>query len=233
MYEKAVSWELDALAAVSHGPPSPHYTPLLNDFTISGKGSSGSHLCFVMPLYGGDVKAMWKLRTTRFPVSLAKRIALHLLRGLAHAHECGVVHTDLKHDNIFFTTSMKANDIERWLTENPSRRHPPEVSHDGVMQAAVSQPLPTISEEEAFKATYVLGDFGTGMPISFRIPVDQRPDSRTSAQPSRLHSNQTITTPPLRAPESFLGAEWDKPADIWSFGCLVSHPLRYSSVKIL
>ena len=169
MYERAVSWEPDALAAVSHGPPSPHYTPLLNEFTISGKGSSGSHLCFVMPLYGGDVKAMWKSRTTRFPVALAKRIALHLLRGLAHAHDCGVVHTDLKHDNIFFTTSMKTNDIERWLTDNPPRRHPPEVSYDGVIQAAVSQPLPMISEEEAFKATYVLGDFGTGMPISFRI----------------------------------------------------------------
>jgi serine/threonine-protein kinase SRPK3 len=39
-----------------------------------------------------------------------------------------------------------------------------------------------------------------------------------------MHSNRTITTPPLRPPESFLGAEWDKPADIWSFGCLVSHP---------
>jgi serine/threonine protein kinase len=41
------------------------------------------------------------------------------------------------------------------------------------------------------------------------------------AQPSNLHANRTITTLLLRAPESYLGAEWDKPADIWSFGCLV------------
>ena len=41
------------------------------------------------------------------------------------------------------------------------------------------------------------------------------------AQPSGLHDNRTIAIPPLRAPESFLGGEWDKPADIWAFGCLV------------
>lgn len=163
MYERAVMWEPEALEALSYGPPSPHYTPLLNKFTIPGKGSSGSHLCYVFPLYGGDVRALSKSRTTRFPLPLAKRIALHLLRGLAHAHGRGVVHTDLKHDNVFFTTSMKTSDVERWLTEEPPRRHPPETSYDGVVQAAVSQHLPMISEEEALEATYVLGDFGTGM----------------------------------------------------------------------
>jgi serine/threonine protein kinase len=69
-----------------------------------------------MPVYGGDVRALVKARTTALPLPLAKRIALHLLRGIAHAHERRIVHTDIKHD-IFFSTTMTADDIEAWVTK--------------------------------------------------------------------------------------------------------------------
>ncbi|KXN81833.1 Serine/threonine-protein kinase SKY1 [Leucoagaricus sp. SymC.cos] len=109
---------------------------------------------------------------------------------------------------------MSADDIEAWMMKEPSQRHTPEASYDGVVQAAVSQPLPMISEDEAMRATYLLADFGC-------------------AQPSGLHANRTITSLPLRPPEVFLEAEWDKPADIWTFGCLIfelvtsKHLFRY------
>ncbi|KAG9227124.1 hypothetical protein CCMSSC00406_0010228 [Pleurotus cornucopiae] len=128
-------------------------------------------------------------------------VALHLLRGLAFAHGRHIVHTDLKADNILFTTGSTREDIDKWVTGDPPRRNPPEMSSDGIVQSAVSQPMNLPSEEEASKATYVLSNFG-------------------SAQPSNLHANRTITTPQHRAPE-VLGGEWDKPADIWAFRCLV------------
>ncbi|KAF8323237.1 kinase-like protein [Clavulina sp. PMI_390] len=202
LYEKAVTWEADAFRLLSYQPRSPHCTPLLNEFTVEGKGSSGSHMCFVMPVYGGDVKALQRSRPAHFPLPLAKRISLHLLRGLAHMHERGVVHTDLKHDNIFYTTTKTSEDIEEWMANDPPRRNEPEFSDDGVMQSAVSQPLPIISEEEVLQATYVLGDFGV-------------------AHPSKLHPNREVSPVALRSPEVYLGAGWDKPTDIWSFGCLV------------
>jgi len=149
VYERAVIWEAEALRLVSQLPTSLHCTQLLDEFTIPGKGSAGSHMCFVTPVYGGDVKVLIEARRTALPLPLARRIALHLLRGIAHAHERGIVHTDLKHCNIFFPTTMTADDIEAWVTKEPSRRHAPEVSHDGAVQAAVSQPLPMISEDEA------------------------------------------------------------------------------------
>ena len=162
MYERAVVWEADALRLLSYRPTSPHCTLLLDEFTIPGKGSAGSHMCFVMPVYGGDVKALVEARKTPLPLPLAKRIVLHLLRGIAHVHERDVVHTDIKHDNIFFSTTVTTDDIEAWVTKEPSRRHAPEASQDGVVQAAVSQPLPMISEGEAMQATYLLADFGCG-----------------------------------------------------------------------
>ena len=163
LYERVSLWEAEALRLASQPPPSPHCAQLLDEFTIPGKGSAGSHMCFVMPVYGGDVKALVHARTTALPFPLAKRIVLHLLRGIVHAHERGIVHTDLKHDNIFFSTTMSTEDIEALVTKEPSRRHPPELAHDGVLQSAVSQPLPMISEDEAMRATYLLADFGCGM----------------------------------------------------------------------
>ncbi|KAI0691542.1 kinase-like domain-containing protein [Earliella scabrosa] len=102
----------------------------------------------------------------------------------------------------FFETPLAGADIEEHIKRDPPRRHPQEDSHDGFVQAAESQPLPMLSEDDALRVNYIFGDFG-----------------RT--QPSRLHSNHTIAAAALRSPEVYLGAPWDKPAEIWSFGCLV------------
>ncbi|KAG9227128.1 hypothetical protein CCMSSC00406_0010232 [Pleurotus cornucopiae] len=200
IYERGVTWEADALRLLSYTPQSEHCVELLDEFTMLGRGSAGSHLCFVMPFYGGDTRTLLKSRSSSFPLPLAKRIILHLLRGIAFAHERRIVHTDIKLDNILFTTSATNEDIEKWIENDPPRRNPPEMSPDGVLQSAVSQPMTAPSEQEALQATYVLSDF---------------------AQPSKLHNDRQITSLLLRPPEALLGGEWDTPADIWTFGCLV------------
>ena len=219
LVERGAACEPTVLQLISRQPTSPHCTLLLDEFTTPGQGSAGQHLCFVMPVYGGNVKAMAKARTTRLPFPLVKRIVLHLLRGIAHTHGHGVVHTDIKPDNILFSTTMTTDDIEAWVAKEPSRRHAPEASHDGMVQAAVSQPLPMISEEEAMQATYVLADFGCGM--GFYQTFLSRHSQQIPAEPTDLHGYHTISPRALRPPEVFLGAAWDMPVDIWTFGCLV------------
>lgn len=196
MYERAVVWEADAFRLVSYLPISPYCAELLDEFTIPGKGSAGSHMCLVMPVYGGDVKALVEGWPTALPLPIAKRIVLHLLRGIAHLHERGIVHTDIKHDNIFFSTTMTADDIEAWMTREPSRRHAPEASADGVVQAAVSQPLPMISEDEAMRATYLLADFGSGKSFyrTFSTQILIPDFSTTVGPPSQPNDHITPST---------------------------------------
>ncbi|KAF4591315.1 hypothetical protein EYR40_009918 [Pleurotus pulmonarius] len=201
LHERKMAWEEEALKRLTFPSESDNCVHILEYFTMKGRGSAGSHLCFAMPLYGGDVGSLIQSRTSPSPLPLVKRILLHLLRGIAFAHERGIVHTDLKFDNVLFTTPATTRDIEKWIKEDPPRRNPPELSSDGVIRSAVSQPMKLPSEEEALRATYVLADFGCALP-------------------SGRHAHCNITPVLLRAPEVLLGGEWDTPADIWSFGCL-------------
>lgn len=141
-------------------PSSRHCLKLESHFTIPGKGSSENHICLVTQLLGGDVRRLQGREP--FTLPLAKHILLHILRGIAHAHRCGVVHTDLKHDNIFFDNVLSVDEIVNLLKFAPSRRHEPEMSYDGTVSSAVSQPSPMPTLEQAMKRTFVLADFGSG-----------------------------------------------------------------------
>ncbi|OBZ71880.1 Serine/threonine-protein kinase SRPK, partial [Grifola frondosa] len=192
--------EFETLKRVSSPPLTSHcLRGLISSFTLPGKGSAGQHLC-LPPRSSVETK-----HNQPFPLPVAKRI-LHLLRGTAHAHSRGVVHTDLKHYNIFFDADMSIDDFDTLLMSDPPCPHPVEASQDGLSQAAVSQPpllIPTL--QKAMQRTFVMADFGTIF----------------TAQPIADHITDEITAQPLRPPEIMIGGPWNEKADIWTFGCLV------------
>ncbi|KAJ4490068.1 kinase-like domain-containing protein [Lentinula aciculospora] len=191
-------WELEALQRVA---ASSHCLHLPNEFTHPGKGSAGHHFCLVTSVYGGDVKSLW-VQHQNFPLPLSKRILLHTLRGIAYAHSKGVIHTDLEHDNIFFTSLLSRHGI---LASDPSRRNPLEASLDGVVSSAVAQPFPIPSLDDAMKCEYLIADFGSGTYQSSSVAF-------VSLSRSLIHRAQLFDKPkeaeatalPLRAPEVLL-----------------------------
>ncbi|KAG0703067.1 kinase-like protein [Suillus ampliporus] len=202
MIRKRMIRELDTHRQVS-SPSNPHCLQLLSDFTIPGKGSSGEHICLVTRILGGHVSKLCEYHSRiSLPLPFVKRILLHALRGITHAHSHGVAHTDLRFENIFFDAHVSNSDIDKLLESDPSRRHPPEESYDGMMQAAVSQPLPMPTLQEAMGGTFVLASFHHAQPI-----CDQ--------------SLNMFSVCVLRPPEIFIEGPWNEKVDIWTFGCLL------------
>lgn len=72
----------------------PHIAPLLDS------GETDYLLWFVMPYVSGDTLRQLLRRERMLPVERAVRVAAEVLEALAHAHEQGFAHRDIKPDNI-------------------------------------------------------------------------------------------------------------------------------------
>jgi len=72
----------------------PHIAPLLDS------GESDYLLWFVMPFVPGETLRQVVRRERMLPIDRAVRIATEVLDALAHAHEHGLAHRDIKPDNI-------------------------------------------------------------------------------------------------------------------------------------
>ncbi|KAF8903653.1 kinase-like protein [Gymnopilus junonius] len=86
-------------------PQSPgyhHVCRLLDDFTL--KGPNGNHTCLVLEAMGLSVLDVYHVLRGPMPLPLLKRVSKHLLSALSYLHdECGIIHTDIKGDNILMT----------------------------------------------------------------------------------------------------------------------------------
>jgi serine/threonine protein kinase len=124
------------------------------------------HICLVTDVMGGDVRSLLRdilAKHKAMPFPLAKRILWHTLRGIAYMHRCGVIHTDLRSDNIVFDASTTTDDFASLAAADPPQLNPPEYSWECTVQTAVSQPLSLPSISEAITRTFLVADFGSGV----------------------------------------------------------------------
>ncbi len=87
-----------------------------NCVRIEELGTSGDgRLYLVMEHLEGISLAGLIGREQRLPIGRALRIAAHVLRGLSHAHGAGVLHRDLKPDNVFLARVNGDEDFAKIL----------------------------------------------------------------------------------------------------------------------
>ena len=81
---------------------SPHILPMLDSGEAGDPRDpgAGSLLYYIMPYVEGDSLRGRLAREGVFPVSEAMRLLRDVVEGVAHAHRRGVVHRDIKPDNV-------------------------------------------------------------------------------------------------------------------------------------
>jgi serine/threonine-protein kinase len=85
--------EIQVAANLQH----PHIVPLLS------AGQAGNFLYYTMPLVEGESLRERLVRGGELPVRIGVRILGEVARALAYAHRHGIVHRDIKPDNILLT----------------------------------------------------------------------------------------------------------------------------------
>ncbi|KAF5391965.1 hypothetical protein D9757_003287 [Collybiopsis confluens] len=198
--------ELDILQQLAAAPDDTGYcTKLLDHFYHRGIEEDGGHLCLALRLEQASLTAVWD-RSMGLPVAIVKRLIRHILRGLSRLHAGGIVHTDLKPENIMIATSTELTPqaLDDWVAEHPARVYPPMQSLTKVIiKAFISEKLPFPSIENLAQCDFAVGDLSH----------------------SQIVDNQTtddIVPLTLRPPEVMLGGAWTPSVDIWTLGALAS-----------
>jgi serine/threonine protein kinase/Flp pilus assembly protein TadD len=85
--------EIETVARLQH----PHI------LTVHDSGETAGQLWFTMPFVDGENLRDRLRREPQLPVESALRIATEAARALQYAHDHGVIHSDIKHENLLLT----------------------------------------------------------------------------------------------------------------------------------
>src|SRR4051812_18574819 len=106
--------EANAAARLSHRAIVRTFDLLELDATGDSKGAPVA-LGLVMELLQGETLGDLLAKRTKLPLEEALDIAIPVCSALAHAHRAGVVHRDLKPDNIFVATDVDGEAMPKVL----------------------------------------------------------------------------------------------------------------------
>ncbi|TFK63185.1 kinase-like protein [Pluteus cervinus] len=107
-------------------PGRSHVISFLDHFRH--KGPNGTHVCMVFEVLGENLLGLIKRHQNKgVPMYLVKQIAKQILLGLDYMHRCcGVIHTDLKPENVLICIDDVESIIENELAQSSaSQSNPP------------------------------------------------------------------------------------------------------------
>ena len=128
-------------------PGRRHVVSLLDSF--EHKGPNGVHVCMVFEVLGENLLGLIKRWNHRgIPMALVKQITKQVLLGLDYLHrECGIIHTDLKPENVLIEIGDVEHIVKTFVKEEPGKKDDKEDNRNGRRRRRTlitgSQPLPS------------------------------------------------------------------------------------------
>ncbi|KAL2005140.1 hypothetical protein VTN00DRAFT_2990 [Thermoascus crustaceus] len=128
-------------------PGRKHVVSLLDSF--EHKGPNGVHVCMVFEVLGENLLGLIKRWNHRgIPMPLVKQITKQVLLGLDYLHrECGIIHTDLKPENVLIEIGDVEQIVKTYVKEEEPKKENKEDNRNGRRRRRTlitgSQPLPS------------------------------------------------------------------------------------------
>lgn len=178
--------EITLIARLQH----PHIVPLLSAGAIDGA------LYYVMPFLGGETLRARIARDGPLPVAVVTRVLKEVLDALAFAHSHGVIHRDIKPDNILLEAGhavVADFGVSKALRESGT------LTSIGV---ALGTPMYMAPEQAAADpdADHLVDLYAVGV-VAYEMLTGGAPFTGTPQQVIRAHMTQTPTPVLQRRPD--------------------------------
>ncbi|CAK4034129.1 kinase dsk1 [Lecanosticta acicola] len=197
-------------------PGRRHVVSLLDSF--NHKGPHGMHVCMVFEVLGENLLGLIKRWNHRgIPMPLVKQITKQVLLGLDYLHrECGIIHTDLKPENVLIEIGDVEQIVKTYVKEDAKEK---DDHRNGRRRRRTlitgSQPLPSPLNTSFSQSD--LADFPGSTQSLNKIVSEGKgnspikgasPTSKDGAEMSGAIGSSSQTTPPKSMLES-LGIKAD------------------------